>query len=1229
MSPHLTCNEDLLRQLPLPLAQLYRRTHNAKTPQERHHAAYYLWEASLKLLGAVAVVEYAEAGDHDPDLAERLQNLARPSVGHWWEFVRRLVPVLAERGDRGFAPLREVLLGRSRDSLPHAAGLDAVLLQVLEGREGNVARATVRLTELFDRLVRYRNREFGHGAVGQRQPAFYDRVGRALLAGVPEVLSQLDTLAGRRLLYVADVRRLATGRWLVERYELLGEAPRRLESVDLPDGEAVRRLLPERLYLEAVALGPGEKLDSDGPRVVSLHPLLTYDPESSEVLFLNARRGRQRVGYLSYCTGRELEREDLTTEQRDLLAQVLRVPVDAPSLAGWAAKSQAEEQLELGHPALSADANGQAALATLRRLGEFELLSELGRGGMGVVYRAWQPSLGRQVAVKSLFRTGDPKAEARFAREIRALGQVEHPQLVKIFVSGSDGEHWYYAMELVEGAPLSAVCDRLQHRSSRPETVDFQAWQEAVSTVCAEARQTEKPLSDSAATGATPPTCTTPAGNVDAAPSPARRGRTYVKQVVELVRQVANAAHALHEHGILHRDIKPGNIMVTADGSQAVLMDLGLAQLADEVGGRLTKTRQFVGTLRYASPEQVLAVGGLDRRSDVYNLGATLWELLTLRPMFNATDEMPTPELMRRIQVEEPGRPRKFHPSLSRDLEAIVLKCLEKDASRRYTTARELVRDLERYQAGEPVQARPVGHLQRSWRWCRRNPAWASVLGALFVVIVGSISGLTALYLHADTERQKAETQQQMAEKKEAMERATNLFLQKYVLAAPRPKGFEGGASPQVKLWEVLDRAVPKIDEVFAGQPELEATVRHEIGVTYSYLGRYEAARLQGEKAHTIRLHLLGPDHPDTLSSSFELAEYYYQLSKYDQAEELYRNYLVHAPSVLPADNENLLYAPLRLASVLVDKGQFPEAESLLRRGIEECKKTLGPTHHHSFCGQVRLAYLFSQQGKDVEALQLERATFEGRKQALGEEAYDTLLSMGELGSTLRQQGKLDEAEPLLRRNLELRQKVLGPEHAYTIYAMHQVAFLLEAQKKYSAAELVHREALAKWLKVAGPEDPDTVTCEENLASNLEEQGKLDDAAQVYRQILEVRRKGTEPLDVAFCLVSLGGVLTKAGHLPEAEQVLREGLRIREEKLPAGAWRIATARSVLGECLAKQKKYPEAEPLLVGSYEALSKDKEAPPERVAEALDRVIELYKSWPKAELALAWEKKRPAPK
>src|SRR5436305_14055332 len=213
-------DEDLVRRLPLPLAQLYRRAHNAKTPLDRHNAAYCLWEAALKLLGSVAIVAHAERGAVAPELADRLQNLARPALGHWWEFVRLLVPVLADAADEGFGAARELVLGRARDDLPRAAGLDAALLEELDGKTG--ARVTVRLSELFDRLVRYRNREIGHGATGQRPAAFYDRLGRALRLGVPELLGRLDVLAGRRLIAVTDVRAQASGAWLVERYDMIG-----------------------------------------------------------------------------------------------------------------------------------------------------------------------------------------------------------------------------------------------------------------------------------------------------------------------------------------------------------------------------------------------------------------------------------------------------------------------------------------------------------------------------------------------------------------------------------------------------------------------------------------------------------------------------------------------------------------------------------------------------------------------------------------------------------------------------------------------------------------------------------------------------------------------------------------------------------------------------------------------------------------------------------------------
>jgi hypothetical protein len=197
--------------------------------------------------------------------------------------------------------------------------------------------------------------------------------------------------------------------------------------------------------------------------------------------------------------------------------------------------------------------------------------------------------------------------------------------------------------------------------------------------------------------------------------------------------------------------------MVTADGRQAVLMDLGLAQLADEAAGRLTRTRQFVGTLRYASPEQVLAVARLDARSDVYSLGATLWELLTLQPLFGATEQTPTPELMQRIQIEEPGRVRQHNPAVPRDLQAVVEKCLHKDPRRRYATAGELARDLGRFLEGRPVQARRVTGLERALKWSRRRPALAALAVVLVLATAGLLAGWMAFTVRLDEERAQAE----------------------------------------------------------------------------------------------------------------------------------------------------------------------------------------------------------------------------------------------------------------------------------------------------------------------------------------------------------------------------------------------------------------------------------------------------------------------------------------
>jgi eukaryotic-like serine/threonine-protein kinase len=714
-------DEDLVRRLPLPLAQLYRRADSAVDPLNRHLAAFDLWEASLVLLASAAVVEYADQANPDPQIIERLKNLARPHLGQWWELARMLVPALAMRGDARYGQLAEWLLGKTRDDLPRAAGLDSALLETL-GKKKKGSQTSVRLQDLFDHLVTYRNKVIAHAAPGQLADDLNQRMSRALLVGLAQLLARVDILAGRRLLYIADVRQVS-GKWQIERFELLGEKARRLEPLELPRSAAAGLPDGKRVALEI----PGSTPPIE--RLRSLHPLIMYEPQTEQVLFICGRPGERKTDYLCYTTGLHTERPDLGGEQRELLARVLKMSVDDANLREGAEQPAADPPLETPEP---------VPQPRQRTVGEFQLLSKLGQGGMGVVYRAWQPSLRRQVALKVLAGMGS-KAEARFNREIQALGRVDDPHVVKVFTSGSDGDLWFYAMELVEGVPLSMICDRLETRKPGAAAIDLQTWHDALSTACAESRQQETPLSDPQ----TVPRATIPnlAREAGASAPALAAGRDYPRQIAGLLKQVARGAHSLHEAGVIHRDIKPGNIMVTANGTHAVLVDLGVAQLADDVDGKLTRTRQVVGTLRYASPQQVLAVGQLDRRTDVYSLGVTLWELLTLHPFLGATDDMPEPVLMEKIQHDEPARVRSFSPQVPVDLEAIVQKCLEKDPRQRYQTAEDLAADLERFLNNETVIARPVGPVRTAIRRVKRRPAKAigtvAVLALLPLLFLG------------------------------------------------------------------------------------------------------------------------------------------------------------------------------------------------------------------------------------------------------------------------------------------------------------------------------------------------------------------------------------------------------------------------------------------------------------------------------------------------------------
>lgn len=326
--------------------------------------------------------------------------------------------------------------------------------------------------------------------------------------------------------------------------------------------------------------------------------------------------------------------------------------------------------------------------------GEFRLIGSLGREGLGTVYRAWQPSVGRFVAVKSLDFSDDETARTRFQREIRSLGRVDHPNVVRILSSGVEGNCLFYAEEFIDGTTLEAVWNELRRLAEHPGKVDWPLWRAALAAACRGTLDRERPVG----AGEQPPTAPKKPPALDEA-SPDRW--SYARHVIDLVRQTAEGLHALHEAGVLHRDIKAQNILITFDGERPLLKNLGMACHGGDAqtqitffSQRLTRYRDFLGTLRYCSPERALAMGEVDRRADIYSLGAVLWEMLTLRPMFDG-ESLSTEELKRRIFDDAPAAVRQFFPQAPGRIEPIVARCLAKDPDRRHSTALELAEDLQ------------------------------------------------------------------------------------------------------------------------------------------------------------------------------------------------------------------------------------------------------------------------------------------------------------------------------------------------------------------------------------------------------------------------------------------------------------------------------------------------------------------------------------------------------
>jgi serine/threonine protein kinase/tetratricopeptide (TPR) repeat protein len=733
---------------------------------------------------------------------------------------------------------------------------------------------------------------------------------------------------------------------------------------------------------------------------------------------------------------------------------------------------------ELGRSAASAGGSlppvacpGEAEPQTL---GDFQIVREVGRGGMGVVYEAEQLSLGRRVALKILpfGATMDPRQLQRFQNEARAAASLEHPHIVPVYGVGCERGIHYYSMKFINGQSLAALLEaRRQPLEPRGPAEPPPTGNGSANTVSAGQVRTERDSAGAVAFG-------------------------------EIARWGIEAAEALdyaHSVGIVHRDIKPANLLSDSHGNLWVT-DFGLARTAADQG--LTMSGDVLGTVRYMSPEQSLGQRGVvDHRTDIYALGVTLYELLTLRPAFAGTDRQ---TLLRQIAINEPQLLRRINPAIPGELETIVLKAIEKSPADRYASAQALAADLRRYLRHEPIRARRASLLQRARKVARRHPG-VTVTAALATVIglLLGVAGLAANNWLVRQEQLRTEAALTQAEQEKAVAQAVRSFLRDKLLAQADPHvqadallkggGKASAAGPNVTIRELLDRAAQELTEdqiegQFPGQPLVQAEILKTIGEAYRGIGVYPPALAHLERARGLYVRELGTRHADTLATID------------------------------------------CLAMAKLDAGQWNEAARLLEQVRDWRVESFGPHHPDTLETLNNLVRSYFRLGQHDEALRLGKEIVSLRAASLGADHPQTLASMNNLANNYAALKRFEDALGLHQEIWKLRQAKLRPDHPETLKSMNNVANCYDALGRHRDSLGLHEQTLEGRRRTLGPIHPETLKSMYNVAVAHVALGHYYEAVQRHEKTLELRTAQLPPKhpDTLKSLNALAWILATA-----------------------------------------------------------------------------------------------------
>jgi serine/threonine-protein kinase len=837
--------------------------------------------------------------------------------------------------------------------------------------------------------------------------------------------------------------------------------------------------------------------------------------------------------------------QELFHAAADLPEPEQRKVLEAQCGEDWELRSQVEALLvadRQGVPLLDGNVATVAQkvlgpdVQTQAQFGRYRIVRLLGEGGMGLVYLAERTDLRSQVALKVLRDAWiSPSRRERFQSEQRTLAQLNHPCIAQLHDADTlpDGTPWF-VMEYVEGTPLTEHC---------------------------------------------------------------RNRGSSLEERLGLFRAVCEAVQHAHRHAVIHRDLKPSNILVTAEGA-VKLLDFGIAKQlnAENLPADLTRTGLRPMTPAYAAPEQYEG-GQVGVHTDVYSVGVVLYQLLTDKLPFDLTERTPH-EAARLVMEHEPVKPSAVAratvklrgdaphlPSIGRtawaDLDVLCLTAMHRDPARRYRTVEALIRDVDHFLRGEPLEARPDSVRYRVSKFVRRHRAAVAASG----LVLAGVIGLSAFYAARMARARNAA----LAEAKR-VER-----IQRFTLRLFEGGSAEAGPAADLKVVDLLDRGVREA-QVLNTEPVVQGDLYQTLGGMAQNLGKFDQAEMLLQLSLGKRRAVFGADHPEVGKGLVALGMLAMARARFDDAQRLVEEGLAMIRRHLPADDPAVTRATFALGKMLEDRGDYPKAIEVLDQTARlqtrqnpsspELAETLSElANSHFYAGHFETSDALNKQ-----VLLLDRHNYGDRHPHIADDLIN-------LGAVQFEWAHWPDAEQYDREALEIMEAWYGPEHPETASARTMLARALVPQSKNIEAAALLRHALASEERVYGKVHPRVASTLNELGHIAQTEGRLDEAEADFKRMADIYTEvhHGKHYHIGIALSNLAGVYQARHEDALAEPLFRQVLKIYGETLGPDHKLVGIARVRLGHTLVGLQRWEEARRQSLDGYNLLRKQPKRSP----------------------------------